>query len=226
MRYGRATANTGLLGAIRFLRFGFLALAFAGLLAACSGSAAPSDGVARLDSPNPSASGAAGADPSGADSPDQVFQAMLAYSQCMRAQGMTNFPDPVNDNGQIGLRISGGPNSGLDPNSATFQAAQQACQSLMPAPKAANGGVVSDEQRQKALQFSQCMRDHGVTDFPDPQFTSGGGVTIGGNGKGAGLDPNSPTFQAAQQACQSLLPGLQGGGRTQDSGAPTSSSQP
>ena len=198
------------------------------VFAACSGAGPSTNGVAQLDSPGPASSGdpSASAGAGASLSPDDVYQAMLAYSRCMRAHGMTNFPDPVNDNGQIGLRVSGGPGKDLDPNSATFQTAQEACQSLMPAKETRNGGVVSDQQRQQALQFSQCMRDHGVTDFPDPQFT-GGGVTIGGNGEGAGLDPNSPTSQAAQQACQSLMLGrAQGGGRTQDTGAPTAGNQP
>ncbi len=200
------------------------------LLAACGGSNQPSNGVARLDSPSPDASSSADAGAvasAGASlSPDDVYQAMLAYSQCMRSHGVASFPDPVNQGGNIGLRISGGPGTGLDPDSATFKAAQQACQSLIPAPKAGTGGQIPEKAREQALQFSQCMRDHGLPDFPDPQF-SNGGVSIGGPGqKGAGLDPNSATFQAAQQACESLMPGLSGGSTRDSSGAPTSSSQP
>jgi hypothetical protein len=55
----------------------------------------------------------------------------------------------------------------------------------------------------RALAYSQCMRSHGVPNFPDPQRAAGGTrVTIGN-----GVDPNSPQFQSAQQACQSLYPG-------------------
>jgi hypothetical protein len=45
------------------------------------------------------------------------------------------------------------------------------------------------------------MRSHGVPNFPDPG--SGGGLSIG---PGSGIDPSSPKFRAAQQACQKLLP--------------------
>jgi hypothetical protein len=45
------------------------------------------------------------------------------------------------------------------------------------------------------------MRSHGVPNFPDP--SSGGGISIG---PGSGIDPNSPKFRAAQQACQKVLP--------------------
>jgi hypothetical protein len=45
------------------------------------------------------------------------------------------------------------------------------------------------------------MRDHGVTNFPDPD--ENGGLQITG---GPGLDPNDPKFQAAQTACEKYRP--------------------
>jgi hypothetical protein len=45
-----------------------------------------------------------------------------------------------------------------------------------------------------ALKLAQCMRAHGIANFPDP----------GANGEvqiGPGLNPRSPAFQAAQSAC-------------------------
>jgi hypothetical protein len=63
------------------------------------------------------------------------------------------------------------------------------------------------------------MRAHGLPDFPDPVFSNGGArITIGGGKKGGGLNPNSPVFQAAQKACQSLMPGKLGP-KTSSSGA-------
>ena len=61
-----------------------------------------------------------------------------------------------------------------------------------------------------ALAFSRCMRSHGVANFPDPsrggqlQIQSGG--PGGSHGTSNGLDPNNPTFQSAQTACQHLMP--------------------
>ena len=59
-----------------------------------------------------------------------------------------------------------------------------------------------------ALAYANCMRSHGVPDFPDP---NGQGEfqlhTIFENGratKGADLDPSSPVFQAGERACGSL----------------------
>ncbi|HKU58681.1 MAG TPA: hypothetical protein VJP39_03665 [Gaiellaceae bacterium] len=124
----------------------------------------------------------------------------LKFSQCMRSHGVSNFPDP-NSGGQIGIDSA----SGLDPSSPAFQSAQKACRKYLP-----NGGQPTPQQLAKAkasaLKFSQCMRAHGVKDYPDPNF-SGGGVSIRIGGKqGSDLDPNNPTFKAAQTACRGDLP--------------------
>ena len=58
----------------------------------------------------------------------QRQQQMLAFSACMRAHGIKDFPDPSNG----GLRLSVHPGSDLDPNNPTFKSAQQACQKYMP----------------------------------------------------------------------------------------------
>jgi hypothetical protein len=136
-----------------------------------------------------------------------VHQQELAYSQCMRAHGVADFPDPPSTGG--GFQLQAGPGTGLDPSSATFQNADKACKSLLPAGLGGPGGI-SAADKQKLLAFSRCMRAHGVPDFPDPSFDSnGGGISINAGGA-SDMDPSSPTFQAAQKACQSLLPGKPG----------------
>ena len=67
---------------------------------------------------------------------------------------------------------------------------------------ATSGASVSSDS---GLKFSQCMRSHGVTDFPDP---SSGGGNVGFRIKiGGPVNPSSPSFQAAQKTCGKLLPG-------------------
>jgi hypothetical protein len=123
----------------------------------------------------------------------------------MRTHGVPEFPDPVaGPNGGAGIQLKVGPGTGVDPNSTAFQAADKACRSLLP-----NGGVppqLTPAQQQQFLDWAQCIRQHGVPDFPDPQF-SGGGVRIAvqaGTGSQAAL-------QAAQQACRSKMPAGFGG---------------
>jgi hypothetical protein len=133
----------------------------------------------------------------------------LAFSQCMRQHGITNFPDPGSNGG---ITVNGG--IGLDPNNPKFLAASEACKSLLP-----NGGQPDPAEQaamqQAALKFSQCMRAHGIADFPDPQFSNGGhGMSIQ---LPSSIKFNSPQLQAAQKACQALLP-KPGGGQTTGGG--------
>jgi hypothetical protein len=120
----------------------------------------------------------------------------LEFSRCMRAHGVSNFPDP---NSQGELQI--GPGSGIDPSSATFRSAMQACRKKVGGGRTPSPAEVA-KIRREALAFSACMRRHGVHDFPDPTFSGGG---IGIQLAGSDLNPNSPTFKAAQQACQGIL---------------------
>ena len=58
----------------------------------------------------------------------------------------------------------------------------------------------------RVLVYSQCMRSHGIADFPDPT-TSGGGASISVHGgPGSDLNTHNPTYEAANQACGHLLP--------------------
>jgi hypothetical protein len=120
---------------------------------------------------------------------------MQAYSSCMRAHGVPDFPDP-DANGRITI-------TGKVASSANLDSANSACAALRPAGTTSGGGGSSSQ----LLKFSQCMRQNGVPNFPDPN--SSGGIMVGG-----GLNPNSPEFQAAMTKCQPLLPnGATGGGR-------------
>src|SRR5262245_6169046 len=125
--------------------------------------------------------------------------AMAKFAACMRKNGVPNFPDP-NAQGQISISSA----AGIDPGSAAFQHARQACQKDLP-----NRGAPTPAQqaqaRQAALAFSACMRKNGVPNFPDPQFLGGGKVAIR-IGSGAGIDPKSPQFQHAQQVCRKDMP--------------------
>lgn len=130
----------------------------------------------------------------------------LQFAECMRSHGVSNFPDP--SGGHIDLQIQKTPGStsvnGAQVNDSKFRSAMQACRSYLP-----NGGTPSPAQTAKAkaqaLAMSRCMRAHGVSNFPDPQFKSGPGGGIDIQMNGSGLNPSSPAFQAAQKACAPLL---------------------
>ena len=63
-----------------------------------------------------------------------------------------------------------------------------------------------------AVKFSECMRDKGVNEFPDPDGS--GELTIDGVLNGSSLDASSPAWKAAIGACKDLQPaGFTGDGK-------------
>jgi hypothetical protein len=54
----------------------------------------------------------------------------------------------------------------------------------------------SSNATQKAVAYADCMRAHGVGNFPDP----------GSESSSTGIDMNSATFQSARAKCANLLP--------------------
>jgi hypothetical protein len=185
-----------------------LVLGGAVLASGCGGSS-PSASVAHLGTTTTlrPATGSTGPSGKSNDGP-------LAYAQCMRAHGIPGFPDP---NAQGGFSSGGSPNSDLNPDSPGFQNANADCQRFTPTSGIGHGpspAQIAQAQAQ-ALKFSECMRSHGVADFPDPVFHAGGGginISIKA-GQGSDLSPSSPAFQAAEQACQNVFPGSKRGSR-------------
>lgn len=185
---------------IRARRAGLPAVAVLALAISAAGCASSSsdNSVASVGSNGSTTSAPAPAAPSGSSAPTANSSRLIKYAQCMRADGVPNFPDPTG--GRLLLRA--GPGTGLNPSSPAFQAAAQKCKSLQPSGIGSTSGANAQLQA-KGLQFAQCMRSHGVPSFPDPKFPGGGmQLQLKGN-----IDPNSPAFQKAQQACGSLLPG-------------------
>ena len=178
-------------GGDRVRRAGLLAIATAVagvLVAGCSGG--PADpGVAGVSS--------ATASPSQSATVSGEAEA-LQYAACMRSHGVPDFPDPTVQNGSVGFSITAG--DGVDQNSPQYQSARQACSSLR------GGGTANSGSGNlaKELKFAQCMRSHGVPDFPDPNKNGGFSGT-------STVNPSSPTFQNAQSTCMQLS-GLGGPG--------------
>jgi hypothetical protein len=142
---------------------------------ACVSCAAAVTGCASASSPSSA---------SGTGSNDTLA---LKFAQCMRAHGVPNFPDP-------GRPAADQP--GINQQAPAFQSSEQQCDKLTnnPEPKRS---PASKSQRLAALAESECMRKHGVPNFPDPTFLSSGGSSVNLNG----LNPQSPAFKQAQAAC-------------------------
>jgi hypothetical protein len=133
-----------------------------------------------------------------------VFAAAVNYSRCMRSHGVPNYPDPkvTGDSVQLG-------GSGIDPQSPAVQSARQSCQRLLPGggPGSAHP---SAQDKAQMLHLSLCMRQHGVTGFPDPTLTpppnpADYGTVIDRNDVviaiPKSIDTSSPAFEQAATAC-------------------------
>lgn len=133
-----------------------------------------------------------------ASSQSSNTQKPLAYSHCMRAHGVLNFPDP-NSSGAF-PKVSA---QQLGVSSTKFQAAQSQCRYLLP-----NGGSgPSETQVQQImngmLKFAQCMRSHGVTNWPDPVVDAGGNPEFYLNGR---INQNSPQIKSKIHECVHWIP--------------------
>jgi hypothetical protein len=163
-------------------------------VAGCSGGSKSPAVLAAGSQPTATVAPAGGSGSSGAS----PLAEAVAYSQCIRSHGVRNFPDPV----QTPDRGYGYRTVGIDPNSASFQGALQACKAL-PSPWNSSGQQLSAAQQQAWLNWAQCIRAHGVPDFPDPTFS-------GREVHDSGVGSNSPQLQQAMDACKSQTPTVGG----------------
>jgi hypothetical protein len=136
------------------------------------------------------------------------YSQALAFSQCMRAHGVSNYPDPTSRPGG-GVELSIGSNSGVNTEAPAFQPAQTSCKHLLPG-GGPGSGPPSPQAMAQMLQLSECMRAHGISGFPDPTSrppanTSDYSGVMGRNGAWLAipnsLDPKSPAFRHAGAAC-------------------------
>lgn len=161
----------------------------------------------------------AGAPTASSTTPVDGSSQELAFVGCMRDHGIVDMPDPVpgDTSGRSAVRyaldVLG---KGLD---QTFQTALSACQSLLP--PLPPPPTPDPDEIEARRQFAKCMRDHGVSDFPDPQpdgslwlviMTEGAATGVRGSGTtDAGgsyyaLNLDDPIAKAAWEACSGLLP--------------------
>jgi hypothetical protein len=125
----------------------------------------------------------------------------------MRSHGVPNLPDPGPEGG-----IQLGPSSGITASAPAFKAAQAKCAKLLPGGGPTARGTASEQVRERLLAESECMRAHGVSDFPDPtvgpppsspqEFS----IAIGVGGVSLlvpkTIDVSSPAFMQAAAACR------------------------
>lgn len=141
------------------------------------------------------------ADPGGSPSAGGPASSVsaAAWVQCVRTHGVPDFPGP-DSRGYI-PKITSGQQVGV--GDSALSAARTACQALWPY----QAPTQAQQQRQLTddLKFAQCMRAHGLPDFPDP-VNSNGHVEFVISLSKDGFSPRSPRVLAKARACLSVLP--------------------
>jgi hypothetical protein len=137
----------------------------------------------------------------------------VAYSACMRSQGVPNYPDP-DSSGE--LPKTDAQHLGVSPTQ--YQAAQHACQHLLPTGPSFQQQTLHCYQTGNCppalvqqmfaadRKLALCMRSHGVPNFPDPTTGDSGGPVF--NITAAGIsDAESHThqFEAKLDECERLI---------------------
>jgi hypothetical protein len=140
------------------------------------------------------AAGCTGSNPNSDDASQDRAEA-LEFSECMRDNGITDFPDPQEGEGGGGLTLPEGMNAD-DPD---FKAAEEACVEFMPGPDPED--LIDAEQYEALLDYTECMRDAGVANFPDPEED---GLFV--HFDELGIDPDSDDYQAALDTCEDQRP--------------------
>ena len=134
------------------------------------------------------------------------YSQLLSFSKCMRARGVSSYPDPSTSGG--GLHIHIAPGMGIDPQAPAYRAAHTSCRHLLPSGQPS--AQASAQAKAQLLGTAECMRAHGITDFPDPQSGSpptGGNFSATRSLPGAflavpsSINTQSPAFTHAAAVC-------------------------
>lgn len=130
-------------------------------------------------------------------------EALLAYAQCMRDNGI-DMDDPTS--GDRGGRISGlgGGRRQIDRFGEEFRAAQEVCSPFIAAARPDLDPAAEQERLEQQLLLAQCIREAGYPTYPDPVIGSDGRLQRGGGQDMAelGIDRRSEEFRTLVASCR------------------------
>jgi hypothetical protein len=130
---------------------------------------------------------------------DSITSQPLAFSHCMRSNGVPNFPDPNSSGVWPKSQVY------LSARSPRFESATHTCGHLLPdgGPGVAPSPAVLQMISIDMTRFAQCMRSHGVRTWPDPTLDRGREVF---DPQAAGVDTSTPQISAKVRACERVFP--------------------
>jgi hypothetical protein len=138
-----------------------IATAGLALPAAACGGGSPGSHVAQLSS---TATRTSTSSPNASEASAQQNGA-LAFAGCMRSHGVSNWPDPEGNGRFDKAKLT--PQQ-LGASDSRVQAAQKACQHLLPTFGSGMTPAQFQQMKAEALRFSRCIQGHGFPNYPDP----------------------------------------------------------
>ncbi|WP_370943893.1 hypothetical protein AB5J62_32925 [Amycolatopsis sp. cg5] len=177
------------------------------LVTACGGEEPQDTGIASV--PTTGSSSSAEAPPSSAapSGKSEFYDAQLAFSQCMRKEGMKDWPDPKLSGYADMPKMEKIQGQEVEKDGQKeLQRVMAACGELMQ--KAAQLEPKKDQQKvfESLMAHAQCMRAQGVTKFANPTMQGGQAIPGGDpNPTSPQIDVNSPAYEAARKACEDKL---------------------
>ncbi len=128
---------------------------------------------------------------------------LLAFSGCMRSNGISSFPDPLP--GQVAVKFPSAQDLGV--STSRYQTAQKACQHLLPNGGSAPNQTEVQQELSGMRSFSQCVRSHGTPKWPDPIVDSQGRPVFDlGRAGISQSEARSAQLTAELHECGHLLP--------------------
>ncbi|HEY3957250.1 MAG TPA: hypothetical protein VGM53_28110 [Streptosporangiaceae bacterium] len=153
--------------------------------------------------------------------PGATYTQALAFTKCMRSNGVSQFPAPDGQGSFSNAAIQALENDPQENN------AMHQCRSVLP-----NAGTgltstqlqeIQQQNLRNAVKAAHCMRAHGVTNFPDPAGSTQSSGVNWQSAMSAGLNLNAPYYAAAYKTCGRAIPPNLAPGAVPPSGAPSGS---
>lgn len=200
-------------------------------LAAAACSSDPSDGgddgLATLNESDAGSDVVVVSDDEGADAELDSEDAILAFTECLRDEGL-DVPDPeFDDDGNLRLRSLFEAGEAANIDREEMREGFDACSEYLEGIAQQFDRSDRAEMEDLLYVYASCMRDNGY-DMADPDFDiervpgAGGGAGDGSGGVGggpfAGIDFSDPDFVTANAACEGIFGGtlMPGSGRSGD----------
>lgn len=177
-----------------------MVIAFTIVVASCSSQGDTSE-VATLESQPGVSSGAVADD---GDPLVEAEEAMLAFTQCLRDQGIDIGDPTIGADGSLQLppiefTVQSDGSEGEEPDFSEFEKLMAPCEELLSGITSEGSNTDVSGFEDALVEYTQCMRDNGV-DMPDPDFSGNGGIIdLGGSGM------EGDDFEAADAICRSVF---------------------